>query len=118
MADHVQREPEAQVSQIDPTLQRRTHEDRTLVLISVPLVRAGQSAWHEPAVHAAERREQSPTALFQRGFVSVDGRLRVALGALDRLDQSRATAARVKGAAQQPGAWRDRNGAPLSRQAS
>src|SRR5713101_4735350 len=118
MAGHVPIEPEAQISHIDPTLQRRNHQNRTLVLMSVLLVRAGKSGWHEPAMHAAERREQSPTTLFHRALVSVDGRLRVALGAVDRLDQRRATAARVKRAAKQLGARRDGNGAPLSRQAS
>src|SRR5258708_37661473 len=114
MADHLPIEPEAQISHIDPALQRRNHEDRTLVLMSVRLVRAGQSTWHEPAVHAAEPGEHSPAASFQRGFVSVDGRLRVALGAVDRLDQRRATAARVKRAAKQLGTGREWDGSPFS----
>src|SRR5712691_9101497 len=89
-----------------------------LCLISVLLVHAGKSAWHEPAMHAAEPGEHSPAALFQRGFVSIEGRLGVALGGVNRLDLNRAPAARVKGAAEQLGTGREWDGAPLSRQAS
>src|SRR6266851_9711078 len=118
MADHLPIEPEAQIRHVGPTLQHCNHQNRTLCLISVLLVHAGKSAWHEPAMHAAEPGEHSPAALFQRGFVSIEGRLGVALGGVNRLDLNRAPAARVKGAAEQLGTGRGWDGAPLSRQAS
>src|SRR6266849_7718925 len=86
--------------------------------MSVRLVRGGKPARDNATWHAAEAREHRPAARFQSRLIRTDDGLGVALGGVNRLDQRRATAARVKRAAKQLGARRDGNGAPLSRQAS